>query len=50
MDYLRRHPEMDERISRGGSMQFYTTDDAADFEEKATVFFGDAVAAAQVHL
>lgn len=48
-DYLQRHPEMEQRISQGGNMRFFTTDDAADFEQHATVFFGKAVDATQVH-
>jgi glutamate racemase len=50
VDYLQRHPEMERRISRSGTTQFYTTDAAEDFNEKGSVFFGDAVKAGQVHL
>ncbi len=49
-DYLNRHPELEVRLSRGSEALFYTTDDAAGFEEKGSVFFGDAVKAEQVHL
>lgn len=63
-DYLERHPEMEARLSRqnaqnsgentnpvaGGAMHFYTTDNAREFEEKASQFFGEAVHAEQVHL
>lgn len=49
-DYLSRHPEMETRISRSGCMRFFTTDEASDFEEKATMFFGEQVKAEQVHL
>jgi len=49
-DYLYRHPEMEERISKGGSKLFYTTDSVSDFEEHATTFFGEAVKAAHVNL
>lgn len=48
-DYLQRHPEMEQRISRSGHMRFYTTDDPADFEQHATVFFGRPVDAGAVH-
>lgn len=48
-DYLHRHPEMEQRISRSGSMRFYTTDDPAGFEHHATMFFGQPVKAEQVH-
>lgn len=49
-DYLRRHPEMETRISKGGTRRFFTTDSAADFEEHATRFFGETVQAEHVHL
>ncbi len=39
-DYLRRHPEMEQRITRGGSTQFFTTGDVASFERLATLFMG----------
>jgi glutamate racemase len=39
-DYLKRHPEMETRISRRGQSQFYTTDNTADFDAKASIFFG----------
>jgi len=43
VDYLNRHPEVEERCSKNASLQFYTTDDAAGFEEKAKIFFGKPV-------
>jgi len=41
--YLERHPEMETRISKHGNTAFYTTDNTADFNEKATVFFGKKI-------
>jgi len=38
MDYLNRHPEIDEVCSKKGTLQFFTTEFIADFEEKAGVF------------
>jgi glutamate racemase len=49
-DYLERHPEMEGRISRGGSLSFYTTDSPEDFNTKASVFFGESVSARNVDL
>jgi glutamate racemase len=49
-DYLQRHPEMEERISKGGNKSFFTTDATADFEEHATQFFGEAIIAHHLHL
>ncbi len=48
--YLYRHPEMEGRISRQGSRQFYTTDDTGDFDSHATTFFGEAVRSSYAHL
>ena len=44
-DYLARHPELAVRISTGGTRAFMTTDHAEDFEQQATLFFGEAVRA-----
>ncbi len=49
-DYLYRHPEMDARLSRSGSCQFFTTDDEADFEERGSLFFGKPVQATHLFL
>lgn len=44
-DYLRRHPEMEQRLSRSadgsmGQTTFYTTGEVASFEQLATLFLG----------
>jgi glutamate racemase len=49
-DYLRRHPEMETRITKNGEMRFFTTDDPADFERHAAVFFGAPVQAEHLSL
>ncbi|MBS1731568.1 MAG: glutamate racemase [Bacteroidetes bacterium] len=41
--YLKRHPEMEGRISRNSTHEFYTTDSTADFNEHAPAFFGSPV-------
>jgi len=48
--YLNRHPEMETRLSRNGSVDFYTTDDPCDFDNHAPNFFGRPVKSKQVHL
>lgn len=45
LDYLRRHPEMDARISRGGTTRYYTTDDAGAFSRLGSVFLGHEIKA-----
>ncbi|MBO5054165.1 MAG: glutamate racemase [Muribaculaceae bacterium] len=47
-DYLRRHPEMDNRLSNGGTCCFYTTGDAQAFGHLATPFMGHCVEAQQL--
>jgi len=40
-DYLQRHPEIEDRISRSGtSPRFYTTDSTEDFDNHAGIFYG----------
>lgn len=42
-DYLERHPEIREKCSAGGQRIFYTTDSTAEFDQKATLFYGTSV-------
>ena len=42
-DYLHRHPELEALCSKNGQRQFYTTDSTEDFDNHATLFFGEAV-------
>lgn len=42
-DYLMRHPEMDTLISKNQIVNFFTTDNAEQFNEKASFFFGSNV-------
>lgn len=37
-NYLQRHPEIDERLAKGGHAHFLTTEDPAKFFESATIF------------
>jgi glutamate racemase len=49
-DYLNRHPEIESKISKEGERIFYTTDSAEDFNNKATIFFGERVEARHLDL
>jgi len=49
-DYLERHPEIEQRLPRQGQIRFFTTDSAEDFNQKATMFFGEDVRSRQIHL
>ncbi|HTK22055.1 MAG TPA: glutamate racemase [Mucilaginibacter sp.] len=43
-DYLDRHPEMEQKLTRGGTRQFFTTsDDTDDFDHHASMFFSEQV-------
>ncbi len=42
-DYLNRHPEMESRLGRGGSVHFFTTDEPADFDQKGAAFYERSV-------
>jgi glutamate racemase len=47
VDYLQRHPEMDEQLSKNHTQHFYTTtDDTADFDHHAKIFFSAPVKSA----
>ena len=49
-EYLQRHPEMEERISRNGNIRFFTTDSNTDFDSHASVFFGQPVQSTHLDL
>lgn len=49
-DYLERHPEIEEQLSRNQTVKFFTTEYAHAFEKQATTFIGEQVKAEQVHL
>ena len=47
-DYLLRHPDMERRLSRGGSTRFLTTEQPATFNASATLFLDAPVEAEKV--
>ena len=47
-DYLRRHPEYESQLQKGGECHFLTTDSATRFGEAATLFLGEPVRAEHV--
>lgn len=40
-DYLQRHPEMDNRCTKGGTCHFLTTESSDKFQESASIFLQD---------
>ena len=49
-DYLRRHPEMEARCSRGATCTYLTTENAEKFNESASVFLSSPVSAQSITL
>jgi glutamate racemase len=39
-DYLKRHPQIEQACSKGGTRRFLTTDSTDDFNQHATIFYG----------
>ena len=48
--YLQRHPEMEERCSKGGHVRYLTTESAEKFSERARLFLREHVCAEHVDL
>lgn len=44
VDYLNRHPEMEERLAKNSKRVFYTSGDVSSFNEHASVFLGEKIA------
>lgn len=49
-DYLRRHPEMEDRLEKRGGVRYYTTDRAELFGRMAGIFMGEGVDCSRVRL
>ena len=47
-EYLKRHPEIDSRLSKSGNLRFQTTESAENFEGKAALFMDQRVVAEHV--
>ncbi len=43
IDYLKRHPEVEEKCSKNGKITFFTTDSTEDFDSHAANFYGKPV-------
>jgi glutamate racemase len=49
VEYLKRHPETESRLSKNGNLRFQTTESAENFNGKAALFMGRKVEAEHVH-
>lgn len=47
-DYLNRHPEQEEKLTKNGQVKFLTTDKNSRFNDLATKFFGEPVKAESI--
>ncbi len=49
-EYLHRHPQMQAQCTTQGKREFFTTDDTASFNEKASLFYGQNVQSSHLAL
>lgn len=49
-DYLQRHPEMDERLTQEGKVQYFTSGNAEDFDIKASQIINEHISSIHLHL
>jgi len=50
LDYLLRHPEIDQNISKNKTTKYLTTENAADFDIKASAFIGIKILSEHVNI
>lgn len=50
IDYLRRHPEIDNTCSKNGNTTFFTTDIADDFNNSASLFYNEQIKSTQISI
>lgn len=50
VEYLKRHPGLEKRITRNSELQFQTTEHPDIFQSKAAMFMGQAITAQNIHL
>ena len=49
-DYLHRHTELDNILTKTGTTRYYTTDDTTDFDNHASIFRGVPVKSQHISL
>ena len=49
-DYLRRHPEIDRKCTKGGRTEFLTTENSDIFNRLASMFLGDRICSTRITL
>lgn len=49
-NYLKRHPEMDSKLTRGGTVRYLTTENEQKFKDSASIFLHEQIEATHVEL
>ena len=49
-DYLKRHAEMEQRLTKGGKVTYYTTENTEKFKKSATIFLHEEIEAHHIEL
>ncbi|MDR2841387.1 MAG: glutamate racemase [Paludibacter sp.] len=49
-DYLQRHPEIDKRLSRNSTVQFYTSEQDTKFSQSASLFLNQDIVAQHIEM
>ncbi len=49
-DYLQRHPEMEQRLTQGGTCQYFTSESSTKFRQSATLFLQEEITAQRITL
>jgi glutamate racemase len=49
-DYLNRHPEIEKKCTKGGSIAYYSTEQAINFDAKAALFMGEEIQSTTIQL
>lgn len=49
-DYLQRHTEMEQKLTRGGNTKYFTTENADKFMDSATIFLHERINAQHIDL
>ena len=50
LDYMQRHPEMNEKCTRGGSIRYYSTESVEKFISSASIFLKENIVAERFDL
>jgi glutamate racemase len=50
IEYLERHPEIDQKCSKSGSVRYFTTENVDVFEKNATTFLGQKIRSEKIVL